>query len=181
MTARRLGFLLSLWSFGFACVHLAWAAGWRAGLPADFAPISDRPWFLAYDIAAGVLMYGAAGVAVLLALGRTTPLLVRATVIGSLLALARGVPALVFDLGSGELTGVGFGADVWFTVAGVLGLALARAARRSVAAAVRDNDAGGRGLRGGGTGAGLGLVAVQPRGHDEAHQAGRDRERQSAG
>lgn len=181
MTARRLGFLLSFWSFGFACVHMAWGAGWRGGLPADFAPISDRPWFLAYDLAAGALMYAAAGVALLLALGRTTPLLVRATVIGSWLALARGVPALVFDLGSGELTGVGFGADVWFTVAGVLGLALARTARRSVAAAVDGGDVGdGRPGRGG-LRAGLGVVAGQPRGHDEAHESRRDRERQRAG
>jgi len=136
MNARRLGPLLCFWSFGFACVHLAWAAGWRGGLPADFAPISDRPWFLAYDVAAGLLMYAAAVVAALLALGRGTPLLARATVVGSVLALGRGLPALVFDLSSGELGGVGFGADVWFTVAGILGFMLARTVTRPRAEAV---------------------------------------------
>lgn len=129
MTTRRLGIVLSLWSFGFACVHLAWGLGWRGGLPDDFAPISERPWFLAYDLAAGALMYGAAVVALLISCGRATPLLLRVTVIGSALALLRGLPALGWDVAAGEFTGVGFGADVWFTVAGVLGLALARSAR----------------------------------------------------
>ena len=132
MTVRRLGLLLFLWSFGFACVHVAWAVGWRGGVPADAAPISDRPWFLAYDLTAGLLMYGAAGVALLLAVGGTSSALVRLTVVGSVVALLRGVPALGIDLASGELTGVGFGADVWFTVAGLLGLALARRASRPV-------------------------------------------------
>ena len=123
---RRIGLLLSVWSFGFACVHMAWAAGWRGGLPADSTPISDRPWFLAHDVVAGLLMYGAAGVAVLLALGRGSRFMVRATLVGSLVALGRGVPAVALDLASGEHTAVGLGVDVWFTVAGVLGLVLAR-------------------------------------------------------
>jgi len=131
MTTRRLGIALSLWSLAFACVHVAWGMGWRGGLPDDFAPISERPWFLAYDLLAGALMYGAAMVALLIARGRATPALLRATIVGSALALLRGLPALGWDVGAGEFTGVGFGADVWFTVAGLLGLALARSARRT--------------------------------------------------
>jgi hypothetical protein len=120
---------LGVWSFAFACVHVAWALGWTAGVPADAAPISERPWFLAYDLLAGLLMYAAAAVCAVFAIGREPPGLRRATVICSALALARGVPALVLDVGTGNMTGVGFGADVWFTVAGVAGLALVRVSR----------------------------------------------------
>jgi hypothetical protein len=91
--------------------------------------ISERPWFLAYDLLAGLLMYAAAAVCAVFARGAETPLVRRATVICSVLALGRGVPALVFDAASGDMTGVGFGADVWFTVAGVAGLALVRVSR----------------------------------------------------
>lgn len=127
------GWVLAVWSFAFACVHMAWALGWRAGVPPEAEPIAERPWFLAYDVAAGVLMYAAAAVAVLLARGglsdRIRGRLMTATLIGSLLALARGVPALVWDMSAGEFTGVGFGADAWFTVAGLLGLVLWRGVR----------------------------------------------------
>lgn len=120
-----LGSFLAVWSFAFACVHMAWAVGWRGGLPDSFAPISERPWFLIYDVAAGVLMYIAAVVAVLLGYGRATSVLIRATIAGSVLALLRGAPALAFDVGTGAYDLVGFGADVWFTVAGICGLLLA--------------------------------------------------------
>ena len=130
MTTRRLGVLVSAWSFGFACVHLAWAVGWRAGVPADAAPISQRPVFLVYDLLAGVLMYAAAVVALRLATGRVSAVLVRVTVAGSVIALARGVPALAWDLATGHLGGVAAAADVWFTLAGVGGLALVRSLRR---------------------------------------------------
>jgi len=133
MTTRArtlvLSAFLAVWSAGFACVHVAWALGWEAGVPADAAPIADRPWFLAYDLLAGFLMYAAAAVCVVFALGRDTPLLRRATVVCSVLSLARGVPALGLDVTTGNLTGVGFGADVWFTVAGLAGLALVLVSR----------------------------------------------------
>ena len=132
MTSRRLGVLLSVWSFGFACVHMAWALGWRAGVPAGAAAISDRPVFLAYDLIAGALMYAAAGVALRLATGRVSVVLVRATVVGAVIALARGVPALAWDLASGHLGGVATAADVWFTLAGVGGLVLVRSLRDRV-------------------------------------------------
>ncbi|MDQ4053210.1 MAG: hypothetical protein M3237_10985 [Actinomycetota bacterium] len=129
--ARRvvLATSLAVWGAGFACVHVAWAVGWEAGLPADAVPIAERPWFLAYDLLAGFLMYAVAAACVVFALGRETPLLRRATVGCSVLALARGVPALGLDVATGNMTGVGFGADVWFTVAGLAGLAMVRVSR----------------------------------------------------
>ena len=118
------GWLLAIWSFGFACVHFAWALGWEGGLPADVGPIFERPWFLAYDLAAGLLMVIAAPVAIAIGRGRASRLLRRTTLVVSVLALLRGVPALVFDVVSSEYAGVSFGADVWFVVAGLGGLAL---------------------------------------------------------
>lgn len=130
MTARVSGWFLALWSAGFAFVHIAWAAGWRAGVPADAPPISDRPWFLAYDLLAGGLMLAAVPVALALAHGNTWPLLRRATIAGAILALARGLPALFLDITAGTYDGLSFGADVWFTVAGLAGLLLVRATPR---------------------------------------------------
>lgn len=128
MRSRPVGLSLAAWSFSFAGVHVAWALGWRGGVPDDAPPISARPWFLAYDLLAALLMYVAAGVALHLARGglphRTRERLRLVTLAGSLTALARGVPALGWDVATGEVTGVGFGADVWFVVAGCLGLAL---------------------------------------------------------
>ncbi|AKU15792.1 hypothetical protein [Luteipulveratus mongoliensis] len=59
MKTRTLGIVLAIWSFGFAGVHMAWAAGCRGGPPDSYAPSSGRPWFLAYDILAGLLMHAA--------------------------------------------------------------------------------------------------------------------------
>lgn len=135
MTSRSATVLLSgflaLWSASFACVHVAWALGWEAGVPADAAPIAERPWFLAYDLLAGLLVYAAAGVCVLFALGKETSRLRRTTVVCSVLALGRGLPALALDLATTTFSGVGFGADVWFTVAGLAGLALVSVSRRA--------------------------------------------------
>lgn len=135
MTRRThfLGIFLAAWSFGFACVHLAWAAGWRGGLPASFESIFDRPWFLAYDVLAGLLMYAAAAGALLLVSGRGTDRLRAVTRIAAVLALLRGAPALVFDVAGGDFGVVSFGADVWFTVAGVAGLLLWSGTRRRTA------------------------------------------------
>jgi hypothetical protein len=126
MTTRRLGLLLAVWSAGFACVHVAWALGWRGGVPASAAPIGERPAFLAYDVLAAVLMYAAAGVA--LTIGRLGPAAVRVTQVAAVLALLRGVPALVLDAATRDVSAVGLVADTWFAVAGVAGLMLARAA-----------------------------------------------------
>jgi len=151
MRTRVLGICLAVWSFAFACVHVGWALGWRGGLPDDLPSIADRPWFLAYDILAGLLMYAAAAVALFL-LGadpadRRTRTWRTATLIGSIAALGRGLPALAWDLDNGELSGVAFLADVWFTVAGVAGLLLWRATR---ATSRRRSPAPGRPLPAGG-------------------------------
>ena len=144
MTARTLGRLLAVWSFGFAWVHVAWAAGWRAGVPAGAPPIGDRPWFLAYDLTAGALMFCAAAVAWTLARGRRSEALTRLTVAGAVLALLRGVPALAMDLAAGDLNGTGVLADAWFTVAGLLGLALVRAASHPAAVPASSTPTGAR-------------------------------------
>lgn len=134
MTTRVVGAVLALWSFGFACVHVAWALGWRAGMPDSFPPISERPVFLVYDLLAAAAMYGASVVAWVVARGRVTPrvhrVLLRATLVGSAVALARGVPALVWDAVTRAPWGLGLAADVWFTAAGLLGLVLWRRASR---------------------------------------------------
>ncbi|GGB32380.1 hypothetical protein GCM10011492_23800 [Flexivirga endophytica] len=127
---RILGNSLAAWTFGFACVHIAWACGWRGGLDDSFGPIFDRPWFLAYDVIAGLLMYGAAAGALLLVSGRSVPTLRRVTRVAAIGALLRGAPAVVFDVFGGTYDVVGFGADVWFTVAGVAGLLLWAGTRR---------------------------------------------------
>lgn len=130
MSARRVGIFLALWSFGFACVHVAWALGWRAGVPESSPPISERPIFLTYDIVSGGLMFAAAWVCVLLIREnlsqRARDMLLRATLVGSVLALLRGVPALVLDVVDGVQPGLGLYADVWFVVAGSAGVLLWR-------------------------------------------------------
>ncbi len=94
MSARRVGWFLAAWSIGFAMVHLAWALGWRGGVPESSPPISQRPVFLAYDLVAGGLMVGAGLVALALTRDdlsrRTRGRLLMATLIGSVLALLRG-------------------------------------------------------------------------------------------
>ena len=128
MRTRALGIFIAVWSASFALVHVAWAVGWRAGVPHDAPPIHDRPWFLAYDLAAGLLMFAAAGVAVRLTSGDPDPRRDArwrtASLVGAVAALARGLPAVGWDLATGRLSGVGFLADVWFTVAGLAGVAL---------------------------------------------------------
>lgn len=125
-----IGILLAAWSFGFGCVHLAWASGWRGGLDDSFDSIFDRPWFLAYDVLAGLLMIAAAGGALLLASGRATPRLRRVTLVAAIAALLRGAPAVPMDAFGGDFGVVSFGADVWFTVSGIAGLLLWAGTRR---------------------------------------------------
>jgi hypothetical protein len=134
MTSRRIGAFLAVWSAGFAAVHVAWALGWRGGVPLEAEPISGRPELLAYDLAAAVLMLAAAYVAARLARGglphRTRRRLVQATLGGSVVALLRGLPALVVHLATGTSGALGPAVDMWFAVAGVAGLLLWRAVRR---------------------------------------------------
>lgn len=124
MRPQIIGKALAAWSFSFGCVHLAWAAGWRGGLDESFESIFERPWFLAYDVLAGLLMIAAAGGALHLASGSGTERLRRVTRVASILALLRGAPALVMDAAAGDFGVVSFGADLWFTVAGIAGILL---------------------------------------------------------
>lgn len=55
------------WAMGFAVVHLYWAAGGRAGVPAGAGAIGARPWFLAYDLVAAAALAAAAVTGVALA------------------------------------------------------------------------------------------------------------------
>ncbi|TQL66377.1 hypothetical protein FB381_0231 [Nocardioides albertanoniae] len=126
---RVVGWLLAAWSFSFACVHFAWALGWEGGLPGGTPPIADRPWFLAYDVAAGLLMVVAAPVAVAIGRGRAGRWLRRTTLVVAVLALLRGAPALAIDVATSEYSGVSFGSDVWFVLAGLGGLILLRLTR----------------------------------------------------
>lgn len=126
---RPIGIFLAAWSFGFACVHMAWATGWRMWLDDDMPSIFERPWFLAYDIVSGLLMFAAAWVAWRLATGPTVRWMRTATLVGSTLALLRGVPIIISDVITSEYAGISFFADVWFTVSGLAGLALWAMAR----------------------------------------------------
>lgn len=127
---RTVAAALAAWSVGFALVHVAWALGWRAGVPADVAPISERPVFLTYDLVAAVLMVGAAVVACVLAWGPQGPSvrsrLRVAVLVGSVAALLRGVPAVGIDVVTWSGSTVGVLSDLWFTVAGAAGLVLWR-------------------------------------------------------
>lgn len=110
------------WTVAFALAHVYWAGGGRVGVPADSAPIAQRPAFLAYDIASALVLFAAAGIAARL-LSTPTPWLRRITYIGALVALARGgvgvgQDALALSAGGGVSIGMLY--DVWFTVAGVL-------------------------------------------------------------
>lgn len=94
-----------------------------------------------YDIVAGMLMFTATGVSLLLARGRLSlrakSLLLRATLVGAIAALVRGVPTLSLDLIERTHFGLGMFADVWFTVAGAFGLMLWAAERGPLRAAHR--------------------------------------------
>jgi len=58
----------ALWALIFALLHIAWAAGWYVGLPAEKAREAfQKPWFLAYNLIAA----GMCAVAVPLALALT--------------------------------------------------------------------------------------------------------------
>ena len=42
------------WPLLFAAAHYYWAAGGRLGVPGIARVVTSRPWFLAYDLAAGL-------------------------------------------------------------------------------------------------------------------------------
>ncbi len=126
------------WAMGFAVVHLYWAAGGRAGVPAGAGAIGARPWFLAYDLVAAAALAAAAVTGVALAAGwggaGRRRWLRRAAVAGALVALLRGgvgvVQDVVLAVTDGPGPGVGAIYDVWFAAAGVLFLPAALRLRR---------------------------------------------------
>jgi len=136
---RRLAGIGAAWTVLFASVHFYWAAGGRLGTAAGSGPMSDRTWFLVYDLAAATIFVAAAAVACLLATGgsqgRFEALLVRATWWGALLALVRGGAGLAQDgvmvIVNAHLKDLALGAayDGWFTIAGVVFLLVARGLR----------------------------------------------------
>lgn len=138
---RRGGVLLSVWCGWFAAVHVAWALGWRWGVPDRLPPISERPVFLAYDLVAACAMILLAAFA--LALARR-PVILRANSWARNVlrfgVVVTGIRAVVGVIGDVALalheqapTTVTLVADLWFTVAAALMLALLAADHRATA------------------------------------------------
>lgn len=135
-TARILAAAGAAWSALFAAAHFYWASGGRAGVPGTAAPIGDRPLFLAYDLAAGVVFTAAAGAGIILARTRDDrpppAWLVTAVTWGSVLSLLYGAGGLIKDmttLAAGHAPGTGIVYDLWFATAGMLFLTAARGLR----------------------------------------------------
>ncbi len=151
---RRVGVILSLWCGWFAAVHVAWALGWRWGVPDRLPPISERPVFLAYDLLAACSMILLAVLA--LALARRAVILRANSWALKVLragAVVTGVRAVVGAIGDVALaldeqapTTVTLVADLWFTVAAALMLALLVANHRATAGRARQPS--GQGQRG---------------------------------
>ncbi|GAA4986042.1 hypothetical protein GCM10023317_11360 [Actinopolymorpha pittospori] len=114
----------ALGALSFGLVHFYWAVGGRLGLPAEVGPISDRTWFLVYDLVAGLAFVGFAGGAGVLAAGRGSGRLqvwlVRDAAWGGVLALVRGGLGLVQDVFLIDEIGVGALYDVVFTAGGLI-------------------------------------------------------------
>lgn len=129
---------LSLNSGWFALIHIAWAFGWRWGLPAQMPPISQRPWFLAYDLAAALAMLVLASVSARIAVSpsrlaaRGVYLFMFATAVVCAVRAGIGIPGDVAAWRDGTLTVLTVVADAWFLVTAALASTLflrARSAR----------------------------------------------------
>lgn len=134
------------WALGFAALHLYWAGGGRLGVPTGTSAIADRRWFLAYDlIAAAVFLIAAVIGRLLLAERLSWPrrrLLRTLTLIGAVAALIRAWVGLAQDAVLILLlhrVEVGMVYDLWFLVAGLVFLPVAREVRADRAAAVVDS------------------------------------------
>lgn len=55
---RLLSLLMAVNSAWFAALHVLWALGWRWGTPDSMASVSERSWFLVYDVVAAVVIFG---------------------------------------------------------------------------------------------------------------------------
>ena len=129
-----------IWAGAFAVVHVYWALGGRIGVPESAEPISQRTWFLVYDVVAGALCVLAVVLLVALARAcrRSAPpqTLLLALRAGCAALALRGIVGLAGDavlLARGEpQTAMLF--DVWFLAGALLFAAalgpLLRPARR---------------------------------------------------
>src|SRR3712207_1033913 len=126
--AALVGYAACAWAFLFAVAHFYWALGGCAGFPVEACEDGfGNPWFLAYDLVAGILCVLGAVVALALVRpwGRNIPrrtLLVLVWARGAVLLL-RGVVGLVQDVlivaGSGNGWYPTMLYDPWFLVGGI--------------------------------------------------------------
>lgn len=131
MRTSSLSRLLAFWCLWFAILHFAWALGWRWGMPVGQAPIMDRPLFLAYDLAAGVVIMVAAVIAGWMSNNEDLlrrRVLARVLFVASVVAGLRGVVGVLGDVtmifSGSQVSVVSALADLWFVVAGGLGAVL---------------------------------------------------------
>ena len=137
--AAWVGYAACAWAFLFAIAHFYWALGGCAGFPVEACEAGlSNPWFLAYDLIAGVLCVLGAVIALALVRpwGRTITrwtLLVLAWA-GGVMLLLRGGVGLVQDVlivagpGNGWYPTMLY--DPWFLVGGVLFCAAAHLSDR---------------------------------------------------
>lgn len=144
MRTSSLSQLLAFWCLWFAILHFAWALGWRWGVPVGQAPIVDRPLFLAYDLAAGVVIMVAAVIAGWMSKNEDLLRrrgLARVIFVASMVAGLRGIVGVLGDVNmvfSGfQVPVVSALADLWFVVAGSLGAVLWLRHRRRIPTRVR--------------------------------------------
>ena len=128
--------VLTLNSIWFAGLHVAWATGWRWGIPAEMPSVTDRPLFLAYDLAAaaGMVMLALVGVVLVRRPMRgSRPLRIimwtTAVVCG-----ARAAIGILGDISAARqnmpLTPVTIMADVWFLTTAALAALVLLAERK---------------------------------------------------
>lgn len=137
----RVARLLCLHCSWFAVMHVAWACGWRWGVPAGMKPISDRPFFLAYDIVVGLGLVALAVYSWRLA---TRPAMWTSRRAGVLMAAVAVVCGLRGGIGAAgdvvavmqheSLSSLTVVADIWFVTATCMAVVLWRALTRSHAA-----------------------------------------------
>ena len=128
---------LAVWSAIFGAIHVAWALGWRWGVPSDQAPIAERPIFLTYDLVAAAAMLAAAAVAARVAVRPDLLMRRRLRVVmfvATAVAAVRGVVGLTGDMvllvGGKPPAAVSALADIWFVGSAVVGSLLLRMGRQ---------------------------------------------------
>jgi len=126
ISVERARVAAGLWAGAFAIAHVYWAFGGRLGVPASTEPMSQRTWFLIYDVSAGVLCLLA--VVLLVAFARACkesvppPALLVAVRVGCAVLALRALVGLAGDLflmTRGEL-GAAMLFDIWFLAGALL-------------------------------------------------------------